>query len=82
VATNEAVGCGGALDTDVEDGIMHLSESGCRNNPVEILETRSPMFIQSYGYRQDSCGAGKQRGGVGVSRVYRFTAPSTPGRVN
>ncbi|MEU6715805.1 hydantoinase B/oxoprolinase family protein [Nonomuraea sp. NPDC046802] len=76
-ATNEAVGFGGHADGDGEDGIMHLSEPGCRNNPVEVLETKSPMFIESYGYRPDSAGPGRHRGGVGVGRTYRFTAPST-----
>ncbi|WP_405146314.1 hydantoinase B/oxoprolinase family protein [Sphaerisporangium sp. NBC_01403] len=76
-ATNEAVGFGGHARGDGEDGIMHLSEPGCRNNPVEILETKSPMFIESYGYRPDTGGAGRHRGGVGVGRTYRFTAPST-----
>lgn len=75
-ATNEAVGFGGHAGADGEDGIMHFSEPGCRNNPVEVLETKSPMIIDSYGYRPDSAGAGKHRGGVGVSRVYRFTADS------
>ncbi len=75
-ATNEAVGFGGHAGGDGSDGIMHLSEPGCRNNPVEVLETKSPMFIESYGYRPDSGGAGRHRGGVGVGRVYRFTAPS------
>jgi N-methylhydantoinase B len=76
-ATNEAVGFGGHAGGDGADGIMHLSEPGCRNNPVEVLETKSPMFIESYGYRPDTGGAGRYRGGVGVSRVYRFTAPTT-----
>lgn len=76
-ATNEAVGFGAHSGDDGEDGIMHLSEPGCRNNPVEVLETKSPMIIESYGYRDDTGGAGRHRGGVGVSRVYRFTAPST-----
>ncbi|MDR1710485.1 MAG: hydantoinase B/oxoprolinase family protein [Propionibacteriaceae bacterium] len=76
-ATNEAVGFGGHARGDGEDGIMHLSEPGCRNNPVEVLETKAPMLIDHYGFRPDSCGAGKYRGGVGVSRTYRFTAPST-----
>jgi N-methylhydantoinase B len=76
-ATNEAVGFGAHAGGDGEDGIMHLSEPGCRNNPVEVLETKSPMFIESYGYRPDTGGAGRFRGGVGVSRVYRFTAPSS-----
>lgn len=76
-ATNEAVGFGGHSSGDGEDGIMHLSEPGCRNNPVEVLEMKSPMFIQSYGYRADSGGPGQNRGGVGVGRSYRFEAPST-----
>ncbi|GHJ42095.1 hydantoinase B/oxoprolinase family protein [Streptomyces sp. TS71-3] len=76
-ATNEAVGFGATATADGEDGIMHLSEPGCRNNPVEVLETKSPMVIESYGYRPDTGGAGRHRGGCGVSRVYRFTAPST-----
>ncbi|NEE03357.1 hydantoinase B/oxoprolinase family protein [Phytoactinopolyspora halotolerans] len=76
-ATNEAVGFGGHAGGDGEDGIMHLSEPGCRNNPVEVLETKSPMVIESYGYVPDSGGAGRHRGGVGVSRVYRFTSEST-----
>ncbi|SEN34705.1 hydantoinase B/oxoprolinase family protein [Nonomuraea pusilla] len=76
-ATNEAVGFGAHARGDGEDGIMHISEPGCRNNPVEILETKSPMFIESYGYRPDTGGAGRHRGGVGVGRTYRFTAPST-----
>ncbi|WP_347354811.1 hydantoinase B/oxoprolinase family protein [Intrasporangium sp.] len=75
-ATNEAVGFGGHAGGDGEDGIMHLSEPGCRNNPVEVLETKSPMFIESYGYRTDSGGPGRHRGGVGVGRTYRFLAPS------
>lgn len=75
-ATNEAVGFGGSSRRDGEDGIMHFTEPGCRNNPVEVLETKSPMIIDSYGYRVDSAGAGEHRGGVGVSRIYRFTAPS------
>ena len=76
-ATNEAVGFGAHAGGDGSDGVMHLSEPGCRNNPVEVLETKSPMFIESYGYRPDTGGAGRHRGGVGVSRSYRFLAPST-----
>jgi N-methylhydantoinase B len=76
-ATNEAVGFGGHAGGDGADGIMHLSEPGCRNNPVEVLETKAPMFIESYGYRPDTGGPGRHRGGVGVGRAYRFTAPST-----
>lgn len=76
-ATNEAVGFGAHAHGDGEDGIMHITEPGCRNNPIEVLESKSTMIIDHYGYRPDTGGAGKYRGGVGVSRVYRFTEPST-----
>lgn len=76
-ATNEAIGFGGDQYADGEDGIMHLTQPGCRNNPVEVLETKAPMVIESYGYRQDSGGAGLHRGGVGVNRHYRFEAAAT-----
>ena len=76
-ATNEAVGFGAYAGSDGEDAIMHLSEPGCRNNPVEVLETKAPWIIETYHMRRDSGGAGKYRGGVGVTRAYRFLHPST-----
>lgn len=76
-ATNEAVGFGGHAGADGEDGIMHLTEPGGQNNPVEVVETKAPMLIESYGFRTDSGGPGLHRGGVGVSRAYRFLADST-----
>ena len=76
-ATNEGVGFGGHVGGDGENGIMHLTEPGCRSNPVEALETKTPMFIEHYGLRPDSGGPGKHRGGLGISRSYRFLADST-----
>lgn len=76
-ATNDAVGFGAHAGGDGEDGIMHVTEPGCRNNPVEILEAKGPMIIDRYGYRADSGGPGKNRGGVGIERAYRFLAPTT-----
>jgi N-methylhydantoinase B len=75
-ATNDAVGFGAHSEGDGEDGIMHVTEPGCRNNPIEVLENKAPMIIDEYGYRADSGGAGKNRGGVGVIRAYRFLAPT------
>jgi len=76
-ATNEGVGFGGHAGGDGENGIMMLAEPGCRNNPVEVLETKAPLFIEHYGLRPDSGGPGLHRGGLGVSRSYRFLADST-----
>jgi N-methylhydantoinase B len=76
-ATNEAVGFGAHAGGDGENGIMHLTEPGCRNNPVEVLEVKSPMFIEHYGLRPDSGGPGKHRGGLGITRIYRYLEPTT-----
>ena len=76
-ATNEAVGFGAYAGSDGEDAIMHLSEPGCRNVPIEILETKAPWIIETYHMRRDSGGPGKFRGGVGVTRTYRFLHPAT-----
>ncbi len=75
-ATNDAVGFGAHGDGDGEDGIMHPTEPGCRNNPIEVLENKAPMIIDQYGYRPDSGGPGRHRGGVGIVRAYRFLAPT------
>lgn len=71
-ATNEAVGFGAHAGGDGENGIMHMSEPGCQNNPVEVLETKAPLLIESYGLVRDSGGPGKHRGGLGIQRTYRF----------
>jgi N-methylhydantoinase B len=76
-AVNDAVGFGAHAGGDGEDGIMHVTQPGCRNSPVEVLETKAPLLIERYGYRPDSEGPGTFRGGVGVERVYRFLAPSS-----
>nr|MBA2596845.1 hydantoinase B/oxoprolinase family protein [Chloroflexia bacterium] len=43
--------------------------------PVEILETKYPFIVENYRLRPDSAGAGRWRGGLASSRVFRVTAP-------
>jgi len=76
-AGNEGVGFGGHAQGDGENGIMHLTEPGCHNNPVEVLETKAPVLIERYELRQDSGGSGEHRGGLGVTRAYRFLASAS-----
>jgi N-methylhydantoinase B len=44
------------------------------NTPVEVLEARAPVLIETFGYLPDSCGAGRYRGGLGLVRQYRLLA--------
>src|SRR5260370_15938870 len=51
--------------------------SAARNNPVEVVESRTPSIrILRYGLRPDSGGAGRFRGGLGIERLYEFLAPA------
>ncbi len=76
-STNEGVGFGGHAGGDGEHGIMHLTEPGCQNVPIEVMETKAPLLIEQYGLRQDSGGAGEHPGGLGVSRKYRFLSEAS-----
>ena len=42
--------------------------------PTEYLEKYYPLRVESYAARPDSCGAGKWRGGCGISKTYTFLA--------
>jgi N-methylhydantoinase B len=75
--SNEAVGFGGHAGGDGGNGMMHLSEPGCRNNPIEVLEMKAPMLVHDYKLRQDSGGAGRHRGGLGASRTYEFLSDAS-----
>ena len=74
-ATNEGVGFGGYAGGDGENGIMMLTEPGCRNNPVEVLETKAPLFIEHYGAAP---GLGRPRRCIAAASASRGPTGSSP----
>ncbi|MGI8475471.1 MAG: hydantoinase B/oxoprolinase family protein, partial [Thermomicrobiales bacterium] len=65
------VGGWGAWEgSDGEDGLINNVNGSLKDLTIEILETKYPMRMTHYGYRADSGGAGKWRGGNGVVREY------------
>ena len=67
-------GCwGGRPDQDGIDAITNPSQN-LSNTPIEVLERQHPVRIEEYGLVPDSCGAGRYRGGLGLSRSYRLLA--------
>ncbi len=67
-------GAWGARATkDGIEGVTNPSQN-MSNMPVETLEDRFPILVEEYGFRADSCGAGKYRGGLGLVRQYRLQA--------
>ena len=61
-------GFGGRNDRDGTDGIqVHITNTS--NLPIEVIETEYPLRVESYGLIEDSGGAGRYRGGMGIRRV-------------
>src|SRR5262249_43239937 len=59
-----------------KDGIDAITNpnQNMSNMPVEIMEATYPLRIEEYSLREDSCGAGRTRGGLSVVREYRVLA--------
>jgi len=66
-----AGGWGARPNGDGPSATFTIGHGDTFNIPIEVLETRYPLMIERYGLRQDSGGAGKFRGGLGMERVYR-----------
>jgi N-methylhydantoinase B len=64
---------GGRFDRDGVEGVTNPSQN-MSNLPIETMEARYPVRMEEYSLRDDSCGAGKYRGGVGLVRQYRLLA--------
>jgi len=65
-----AGGWGGFEGGDGEDGLINNVNGGFKDYPVEVFEVKYPALIRSYGFRPDTGGAGRFRGGCGLYRVF------------
>jgi N-methylhydantoinase B len=63
-------GWGAWHGSDGEDGLINNVNGSLKDLPIEVLETKFPMRMTHYGFRPDSGGAGRWRGGNGVIREY------------
>jgi N-methylhydantoinase B len=64
---------GGRPNKDGVEAITNPSQN-LSNTPVETLEAQHPVRVEEYALIEDSCGAGRYRGGLGVRRSYRLLA--------
>jgi len=61
-------GFGGRATKDGTDGVqVHITNTS--NLPVEAIEMEYPLRVERYGFVEDSGGAGRHRGGLGLRRV-------------
>lgn len=54
---------------------VNLYHGNCPTASAETLETRFPVAHEEFALREDSGGAGKYRGGLGMIKTFRVTAP-------
>jgi N-methylhydantoinase B len=66
VQSIEGGGWGGRPDQDGPSASVTVCQGDVRNSPIEALEQRFPIVVEKRGLRQDSAGAGKFRGGLGL----------------
>ena len=64
---------GGRADKDGIEGVTNPSQN-MSNLPIETIEAKYPILMEEYALREDSCGAGRFRGGLGLVREYRLLA--------
>lgn len=72
----ETIG-GGEGATATVDGVsgVHTHMTNTRITDPEILEARFPVRVLEFGYRANSGGAGRRRGGDGLVRTLQVLAP-------
>jgi N-methylhydantoinase B len=56
---------------------VRVHMSNVMNTPTEVIETEYPMEVLHHALRPGSGGAGRHRGGCGLSRAYRVGAEAT-----
>jgi N-methylhydantoinase B len=62
----EGGGWGGRPHEDGESGSVSICQGDVRNGSIEAIELKCPLVIERRALRQDTGGAGKYRGGLGV----------------
>jgi N-methylhydantoinase B len=71
VQSIEGGGWGGRPFEDGESATVSVCQGDVRNGSIEGIELKCPVLVEGRSLRQDSCGAGKFRGGLGIDMRVR-----------
>jgi N-methylhydantoinase B len=71
VQSIEGGGWGGRPFEDGVSGTVSVCQGDVRNGSIEGIELKCPVVVESRELRQDSCGHGKFRGGLGIDMRVR-----------
>jgi N-methylhydantoinase B len=69
-------GWGAKLDQDGMSATVCLNDGDTHNSPVEAGEAKAPIVVKQRALRQDSGGAGRFRGGLGVAQQVELLVPA------
>jgi len=70
-------GWGAKHNEDGISGTICLNDGDTHNSPVEASEAKSPIVNEEFSLVNDSGGAGKYRGGLGLRRAIRMLTPAS-----
>jgi N-methylhydantoinase B len=68
-------GWGGKMSEDGISATVCMNDGDTHNSPTEQLESKYPVLVERYSLRQDSAGAGRNRGGLGAEMVVQALSP-------
>jgi N-methylhydantoinase B len=66
------IGQGGHARGDGGSSLMHVSEAATRFTCTEVWEAKNPWLLERVELAQDSCGPGRQRGGLGLDLTFHM----------
>ncbi len=70
-------GWGAKLTEDGMSATVCLNDGDTHNSPCEQMESKYPILFRRHALREDSCGAGRHRGGLGSEQVIEARSPVT-----
>jgi N-methylhydantoinase B len=70
-------GWGAKLTEDGVSATVCLNDGDTHNSPVEQGEAKFPVLVERHALRQDSGGAGRRRGGLGIEKKIQALVPMT-----
>jgi N-methylhydantoinase B len=68
-------GWGAKRNEDGMSATVCLNDGDTHNAPCEQMEAKYPVLFERHALREDSCGAGRYRGGLGTEQVIQARAP-------
>jgi N-methylhydantoinase B len=66
------VGQGASIHGDGQNARLHHIEAATRFSPTEVWEARNPWMMERLELSPDSCGPGRNRGGLGPDFAFHF----------